>query len=77
MRNLQGFTQRRFLFVLILLFVGFCLLVPDAVWAAGPSVSIDLGSEGPKQTAVVIQILISLTVLSLADRKSTRLNSSH
>ena len=38
---------------------------PDAV-ASGPSVSIDLGSGGPKQTAVVIQILILLTVLSLA-----------
>ncbi len=34
--------------------------------AAGPSVSIDFGSDGPKQTAVVIQILILLTVLSLA-----------
>ncbi len=34
--------------------------------AGGPSVSIDLGSGGPKQTAVVIQILILLTVLSLA-----------
>jgi flagellar biosynthetic protein FliP len=34
--------------------------------AAGPSVSIDFGADGPKQTAVVIQILILLTVLSLA-----------
>lgn len=34
--------------------------------AAGPSVSIDLGSDAPKQTAVVVQILILLTVLSLA-----------
>lgn len=34
--------------------------------AAGPSVSIDFGAGGPKQTAVVIQILILLTVLSLA-----------
>ena len=34
--------------------------------AAGPSVSIDFGADGPKQTAVVIQIVILLTVLSLA-----------
>ncbi|MBS0180774.1 MAG: flagellar type III secretion system pore protein FliP [Nitrospira sp.] len=34
--------------------------------ASGPSVSIDFGAGGPKQTAVVIQILILLTVLSLA-----------
>jgi flagellar biosynthetic protein FliP len=34
--------------------------------AGGPSVSIDFGADGPKQTAVVIQILILLTVLSLA-----------
>ena len=34
--------------------------------AAGPSVSIDFGADGPKQTTVVIQILILLTVLSLA-----------
>lgn len=43
------------------------LLIPlsDAV-ASGPSVSFDFGPDGPKQTAVVIQILILLTVLSLA-----------
>ena len=34
--------------------------------AAGPSVSIDLGADAPKQTAVVVQILMLLTVLSLA-----------
>lgn len=39
---------------------------PAEAWAAGPSVSIDLGSDAPKQTAVVIQILILLTILSLA-----------
>lgn len=43
-----------------------CLVLPNLVSAAGPSVSIDLGSDSPKQTAVVIQILILLTVLSLA-----------
>ena len=42
------------------------VMPPSAAAAAGPSVSIDFGSGGPKQTAVVIQILILLTVLSLA-----------
>ncbi len=42
------------------------LLAPAVAGAAGPSVSLDFGSEGPKQMAVVIQILILLTVLSLA-----------
>jgi flagellar biosynthetic protein FliP len=40
--------------------------LPALSWAAGPSLSIDLGSDGPKQTAVVIQVLLLLTVLSLA-----------
>jgi flagellar biosynthetic protein FliP len=40
--------------------------LPALSWAAGPSLSIDLGSDGPKHTAVVIQILLLLTVLSLA-----------
>lgn len=39
---------------------------PAHAGAAGPSVSLDLGADGPKQMAVVIQILILLTVLSLA-----------
>lgn len=39
---------------------------PTDVAANGPSVSIDLGSDAPKQTAVVIQIVMLLTVLSLA-----------
>lgn len=43
------------------------LTIPFSVaMADGPSVSIDFGAGGPKQTAVVIQILILLTVLSLA-----------
>lgn len=42
------------------------IVIPELAVAAGPSVSIDLGSDSPKQTAVVIQILILLTVLSLA-----------
>ena len=37
-----------------------------AVLAQGPSVTIDLGQQGPKQTAVVLQILALLTILSLA-----------
>jgi flagellar biosynthetic protein FliP len=40
--------------------------VSDAVGGTNPSVTIDLGQTGPKQTAVVIQILALLTVLSLA-----------
>jgi flagellar biosynthetic protein FliP len=42
-----------------------CWPMTDA-WASGPTISIDLGSDSPKQTAAVIQILILLTVLSLA-----------
>lgn len=42
------------------------VMAPPEAAAVGPSVSIDFGSDGPKQTAVVIQILILLTVLSLA-----------
>lgn len=41
-------------------------LVQDAVGGTNPSVTIDLGQTGPKQTAVVFQILALLTVLSLA-----------
>src|SRR5581483_2705662 len=37
-----------------------------SAWAAGPSITIDLGNDGHGQTAVVIQILALLTVLSLA-----------
>jgi flagellar biosynthetic protein FliP len=42
------------------------VMSPSEAVAAGPSVSIDFGADGPKQTAVTIQILILLTVLSLA-----------
>ena len=41
-------------------------LVQDAIGGTNPSVTIDLGQTGPKQTAVVFQILALLTVLSLA-----------
>lgn len=51
-----------------------CAVVTDWLWgqpdhalATGPSITIDLGNDaGPKQTAVVIQLLAVLTVLSLA-----------
>jgi flagellar biosynthetic protein FliP len=39
---------------------------PDPGWSAGPSLTLDLGQGGTKPTAVVIQILALLTVLSLA-----------
>jgi flagellar biosynthetic protein FliP len=42
------------------------MMAPSEAVAVGPSVSIDLGADGAKHTAVVIQILILLTVLSLA-----------
>ena len=41
-------------------------LTQDAFGGPNPSVTIDLGQTGPKQTAVVLQILALLTVLSLA-----------
>ena len=41
-------------------------MAQDAIGGANPSVTIDLGQTGPKQTAVVLQILALLTVLSLA-----------
>ena len=54
---------------LLLLVALVCLsfgMVQDAIGGANPSVTIDLGQTGPKQTAVVLQILALLTVLSLA-----------
>lgn len=49
------------------LMVCLCLgLAHDAAGGTNPSVTIDLGQTGPKQTAVVFQILALLTVLSLA-----------
>ncbi|MEO5954625.1 MAG: flagellar type III secretion system pore protein FliP [Nitrospiraceae bacterium] len=41
-------------------------IAQDAIGGTNPSVTIDLGQTGPKQTAVVFQILALLTVLSLA-----------
>lgn len=58
-------ATRSFLWLFGLLFL-WLLLLDSPVQAQGPSVTIDLGQQGPKQTAVVLQILALLTVLSLA-----------
>jgi flagellar biosynthetic protein FliP len=63
MRRSQGFRACLLLITLIGLFCG---MTQDAIGGANPSVTIDLGQTGPKQTAVVLQILALLTVLSLA-----------
>ncbi|HJR76563.1 MAG TPA: flagellar type III secretion system pore protein FliP [Nitrospiraceae bacterium] len=55
-----------FLWISCLLLAGLMLLQGAPALAQGPSVTIDLGQQGPKQTAVVLQILALLTVLSLA-----------
>jgi flagellar biosynthetic protein FliP len=59
----QGYRACLLLITLVCLFLG---MSQDAIGAANPSVTIDLGQTGPKQTAVVLQILALLTVLSLA-----------
>ena len=59
----QGYRALLLLGVLVCLFLG---MAQDAIGGANPSVTIDLGQTGPKQTAVVLQILALLTVLSLA-----------
>ena len=43
-----------------------CLTSVPSVYAEGPSLTLDLGQSGPRQTAVVLQVLALLTVLSLA-----------
>jgi flagellar biosynthetic protein FliP len=54
-------------FLIMIVFAMPVVLVPAAdALAGGPSVTIDLGGDGAKHTAVVVQILILLTVLSLA-----------
>lgn len=65
---MAGCNSRRWIIVACSLMLAATALVLSAsnAAAAGPSVSIDLGSDAPKQTAVVVQILILLTVLSLA-----------
>ncbi|MBX3331941.1 MAG: flagellar type III secretion system pore protein FliP [Nitrospira sp.] len=59
-------SRSRILPVLIVGAMTLLVMSPSEAAAVGPSVSIDFGADGPKQTAVVIQILILLTVLSLA-----------
>ena len=59
-------SRSRLLSVIIVGAMTLLVMPPPEVVAAGPSVSIDFGADGPKQTAVTIQILILLTVLSLA-----------
>ena len=46
--------------------VAVLLATPTETLAGGPSISIDLGGDASNHTAVVVQILILLTVLSLA-----------
>jgi flagellar biosynthesis protein FliP len=58
-----GYVVSLLLVTLVCLFLG---LTRDAIGAPNPSITIDLGQTGPKQTAVVLQILALLTVLSLA-----------
>ena len=62
-RRPQGYIARLLLITLVCLFLG---VAQDAFGGTNPSVTIDLGQTGPKQTAVVLQILALLTVLSLA-----------
>jgi flagellar biosynthesis protein FliP len=62
-RRPQGYRACLLLITLICLFLG---ITQDAIGGANPSVTIDLGQTGPKQTAVVLQIIALLTVLSLA-----------
>lgn len=66
MHSRQRPTRIWITLILVLSLAGLCMMRPETAEAAGPSVSIDLGADSPKQTAVVIQILILLTVLSLA-----------
>jgi flagellar biosynthesis protein FliP len=59
-------SRSRLLSLIIVGAMTLLVMSPSEAVAAGPSVSIDFGADGPKQTAVTIQILILLTVLSLA-----------
>lgn len=59
-------SRSRMLSVIIVGAMVLLVMPPSEAAAVGPSVSIDFGADGPKQIAVVIQILILLTVLSLA-----------
>lgn len=59
-------SRSRLLPVIIVGAMALLVMPSSEATAVGPSVSIDFGEGGPKQTAVVVQILILLTVLSLA-----------
>jgi flagellar biosynthetic protein FliP len=59
-------SRARILLGIIVGVMTLLVMAPPEAVAVGPSVSIDLGADGAKHTAVVIQILILLTVLSLA-----------
>ncbi|MDH5641288.1 MAG: flagellar type III secretion system pore protein FliP [Nitrospira sp.] len=65
MTNADGSKRIVLLLVGVLVTTAWLVSAVDAL-AAGPSVTIDLGSDGAKHTAVIVQILILLTVLSLA-----------
>ena len=64
---MAGSNRRAACVILVASAVALVLMaLPVASWATGPSLSLDLGTDAPKHTAVVIQILMLLTVLSLA-----------
>ena len=59
-------NSRHAIFTLTLTLALTLLLSLSLAWAEGASITVDLGNSGRGQTAVVIQILALLTVLSLA-----------
>lgn len=59
-------SNRFAVFLVLAIAVSAWLATATDVFAGGPSVSIDLGGDASNHTAVVVQILILLTVLSLA-----------
>lgn len=61
-RSLPGWWKP----VTMLLLLIVCLMSASVAHAEGPTLTLDLGGGGTKQTAVVLQILALLTVLSLA-----------
>jgi flagellar biosynthetic protein FliP len=59
-------TRKKVLICAVTLALALASTFGFAVASEGPSITIDLGSKGRGQTAVVVQILALLTVLSLA-----------
>ncbi len=59
-------VRSRIMWMMLVGVMVWLVMSPSVSMAAGPSVNIDFGADGPKQMAVVIQILILLTVLSVA-----------